>query len=324
MAVVGYPATLSYFSYYPFWRAFLEELKHDLLLSPPSSRRILDLGVLETVSDACVPIKLAHGHALALASRVDFLLVPRFVSVRRKATFCPKFLGLPDMLRATLDGLPPLLDNRIDLAKGRGELRRVCGKIGARLGAGYFAVGRAYRKARRCQREYQKLLLDHWFPLEAFGRIFEGKGQEPRREGSLNLAVLGYPYQVHDPYISVNLLSNLERMGVNVWTAEMVPEKVLLKYAGRLPKELFWQYSRQVVWATYYYQEQNFIDGIIHVTAFGCGPDAMVDKIMELETRARGKVPFMSLAIDEQTGEAATLTRLEAFVDMIRLRRGRL
>jgi predicted nucleotide-binding protein (sugar kinase/HSP70/actin superfamily) len=42
----------------------------------------------------------------------------------------------------------------------------------------------------------------------------------------------------------------------------------------------------------------------------------MVDKTLELEAKAAG-VPFLSLTIDEHTGEGGVQTRLEAFVDML-------
>ncbi len=42
----------------------------------------------------------------------------------------------------------------------------------------------------------------------------------------------------------------------------------------------------------------------------------MVDKTLELEAKAAG-VPFLSLTIDEHTGEGGVRTRLEAFVDML-------
>jgi predicted nucleotide-binding protein (sugar kinase/HSP70/actin superfamily) len=60
------------------------------------------------------------------------------------------------------------------------------------------------------------------------------------------------------------------------------------------------------------------IDGVIHLTAFACGPDATVDKLLEIEARKNNAKPFLSLCLDEQTGEAGCLTRLEAFVDMLR------
>ena len=109
-------------------------------------------------------------------------------------------------------------------------------------------------------------------------------------------------------------------MGTKIYTAEMVPEKILLKYEQKLPKRLFWHYSNQVIWSSYHYMDQSNIEGIVHITAFGCGPDAMVDKLMELEAKNRN-LPFMTVTIDEHTGEGGVITRLEAFLDMIRFRR---
>ena len=58
------------------------------------------------------------------------------------------------------------------------------------------------------------------------------------------------------------------------------------------------------------------IDGIVTLTAFGCGPDSlMCERIMRKAKRFNK--PLLHLTIDEQTGEAGFITRLEAFVDML-------
>ncbi|MGI6604046.1 MAG: acyl-CoA dehydratase activase-related protein [bacterium] len=43
------------------------------------------------------PVKVLHGHIAYLADKdkVDAIFLPRMVNVGTKATFCPKFLGLP-------------------------------------------------------------------------------------------------------------------------------------------------------------------------------------------------------------------------------------
>jgi predicted nucleotide-binding protein (sugar kinase/HSP70/actin superfamily) len=64
------------------------------------------------------------------------------------------------------------------------------------------------------------------------------------------------------------------------------------------------------------------VDGIIHITAFACGPDSIVDKYLEIEAKKR-KIPYMSVTIDEHTGEAGMRTRLEAFLDMLEYRRNK-
>ena len=62
--------------------------------------------------------------------------------------------------------------------------------------------------------------------------------------------------------------------------------------------------------------KDDSIDGIIHITAFGCGPDSLIGKIMELES-VDYKKPFMTIRVDEHTGENHLQTRVEAFIDMI-------
>ena len=64
----------------------------------------------------------------------------------------------------------------------------------------------------------------------------------------------------------------------------------------------------------YYYR--NKVDGLIHVTAFGCGPDAMVGKLIELEAKTSGEIPYLKILVDEHTGDAGLMTRIEAFTDM--------
>ena len=58
------------------------------------------------------------------------------------------------------------------------------------------------------------------------------------------------------------------------------------------------------------------IDGIITLTAFGCGPDSLMVERITRKAKRFNK-PLLNLTIDEQTGEAGFITRLEAFVDML-------
>lgn len=321
--IVGIPATLTYYAHYPLWKVFFSELGCDVKVSPSTNKKILDEGVKDTVTDACVPIKLIHGHVAALRDKVDFLFIPRMVNVdsEKHITFCPKFLGLPDMIKASVPNIPQIIAPELDRKKGRDYVLRACSQIGYQLGKPKSIVVKAYRKAQSVQKKFERLLIkEHLTPVEGISYIFDGEMLPEKPEADLNIAVLGYPYQIYDPYVSCNLMAWLENHGVRTWTMEMVEYSTLRSYADRLKKKMFWHFSNKVIWGCFYYLDQPQIDGIIHVTAFGCGPDAMVDKLVELECKQRG-VPFLSLMIDEQTGEGGVATRLEAFTDMLRLRR---
>ncbi len=321
---IGFPTALIYYSHFPFWQGYFNRLGVEIVTSPPTTRTILDDGAREAVADACIPIKLYHGHVLTLKDKVDALFIPRMVRINRRATFCPKFLGLPDMVRATLTGLPPIIDLQVDAGRGLLGLWPTCRGLAELLGFSLGTAWPAYREGNKHQRAYEELLRKGYLPLQAMARLRGEAVEAPSRQpGALNLAVLGYPYQVYDDYISLDIIGKLQKMRANIMTMEMLPPRRLFQLSSRLPKRLFWHFSNLVIGATYHYLQQGDIDGIIHVTAFGCGPDAMVDKLMELDVRgiSQGKVAYMSLSIDEQTGDAGVTTRLEAFVDMLHQRR---
>lgn len=295
----------------------------EVILSRPTNREILEWGIRETVTDACIPIKIFHGHVVDLQDRVDYLFIPRMVSVDGRATFCPKFLGLPDMVRFSGERLPPLIDCRMQATRYRrgvlAFLREVARRLGGRCARRW--MGAALRACRR-QRHYQQLLLKGWFPPQALRKL-DGDGAAlavPPSGDRLQVALLGYPYVLYDPFISANLCRRLEGMGVDPLTPEHIPPRVMGRQSRVLPQNFFWHYSNRAAWSSLHYLERpGRVDGVIHVTAFGCGPDAMVDKFIELESKKR-KVPFLTLTIDEHTGEGGVQTRLEAFVDMLRAR----
>jgi len=322
---IGIPRALAYFAYYPFWKGFFQSLQVEMVLSSETSKGLLDLGVKEAVADACVPIKLFHGHVLDLQDKVDYIFLPRLISVNgeQSVTFCPKFLGLPDLIKASLTDLPPIIDEKIDLKKGPVELFYICTRIGRKLGQGSWKVWKAYRKGQSLQKEFERLIRDGQItPMEAID-VLEGRSTEQnQQEYKFAFAVLGFPYTINDRFISVDLVKKLRKLGVKVLTPEMVSKEKLSAQAKKLPKNLFWYFSNQVMRAALYFIDEAKVDGIIHITAFGCGPDAMVDKMIELEAKAKEKIPFMTITIDEHTGEAGIVTRIEAFVDMLKLRRG--
>lgn len=338
LAKIGIPRTLAYFIYYPFWHVFFNELGHEIIVSPPTTRAILDAGVEEAVNDACIPIKIYHGHVAYLKDKVDFLFSPRLVGLRsfgdfKTETFCPKFLGLPDMIRAAMEDLPPIIDTRIDLRRGgpgkhfwkasdKPSMEKVCDEIGERLGESNSVVRRAVREARQIQEQFFKLLEKTYLPETAMRHLLYGEELVPAQKGQkFAVAVVGYPYCIYDPYINVGLLKILEKEGFRIYTQDMLHHRVLERSLGRLPKDMFWYFSNRAVGGAIYYAARPEIDGIIHVTAFACGPDAMVDRTMELEIRAISNKPYLSVMIDEQTGEAGIQTRIEAFADMLRYRR---
>ncbi|MGE5391792.1 MAG: acyl-CoA dehydratase activase-related protein [Deltaproteobacteria bacterium] len=344
MSKIGIPRTLAYFIYYPLWKTFLEELGEEIVVSPPTSREILDQGVKDAVNDACIPIKVYHGHAAWLRDKVDYIFSPRLVSVRLfgdfgTETFCPKFLGLPDMVRLTVDKLPPLIDTRVGIKKDPKEIFNIAAEIGGVLGKSTADTRRACQKALEVHKKYQKLLTSRILPPDAIAQIFpdepepnnkqrkavtlrEKAAHQPEDdEAGLNIAVVGYPYAIYDDYINGGILGLLSKEKVQVFTQDMLSDKVLNRQARNLPKSTFWYFSNRAVYGGLHFMKQKRIDGIIHITAFACGPDSVVDRLLEIEAHRHNSKPYLSITIDEHTGEAGIRTRVEAFIDMLNYRR---
>lgn len=318
---VGIPASLLYFAHYPMWQTFFTKLGAEVLTTGKTNRTMLDEGVKEGLADACVPVKLFFGHTIALRDKVDYLFIPRVVCLNGKTVFCPKFLGLPDMVRHGLPNMPPVIDTRLDSRDKKDRVYKSFLQLGSFLGRGWADISRAYLSALLQDRRYQKLQQSGLQPPEAMA-VLQGHAP-PQLAGSYSLtfAVLGYPYIIHDRYISVGILDKLRGMGIKVITAENLPPRALARLNTKLDKRMFWTYSDMVIRAAYYLLNRRLVDGIIHVTAFGCGPDSLVNMFLEYKAREHPDIPYINIAVDEHTGEAGLTTRLEAFVDMVRRKR---
>lgn len=63
-------------------------------------------------------------------------------------------------------------------------------------------------------------------------------------------------------------------------------------------------------------------DGLIHISPFTCMPEIMSQNIFP-NMREDCNIPVLTLIMDEQTGKAGYITRLEAFVDLMHRRKRR-
>ncbi len=319
---IGIPRGLIYYNYHPLWRAFFQALGAEVVVSPPTNRDILNRGVEKAESEFCLPVKLYYGHALFLKDLVDVLFIPRVISVEEKAYTCPKLLGLPDMIGAVDKALPPIWAPEIDLTKGRRHFYSSIFNLGKALSRSSLQIFIAYIGA---VKEYWRFQyrLKHGVPRvnaleDAAYSSEKGNGSKP-----VTIGIVGHEYNIFDSYITMNLMNRLEKLGAKVVTSDSIPHKTILREASTLPKHLFWTYEKDIIGAAFHWLKEEQVDGIVYVLAFACGPDSLIQSLLEYESKRIGKIPLMSLVIDEHSGEAGMITRLEAFVDMLMRAKGR-
>lgn len=328
MVRIGIPSALFYYVYYPKWESFFEALGAEVVCSGRTTKQILDSGVREAVADACIPVKVFFGHVLSLKDKVDYLFIPRVVCTNKRTVYCPKFLGMPDMIRHGLTGIPPIIDPRLDTRDQIFAVWKAYQNTGKMLGYNNKQILNAYRIANKTHKKYKELLVQGYHPpaaikaMKAMRTTGTKKEKytraEKKQNTELTIAILGYPYTVHDSYTSVQLVDRLEKMNIRILTADNVSALDLKKQKTGFKKTMFWTFSDQVIRAAKYYFESNLIDGAIHLAAFGCGPDSILNNFIEWEAQEYPHIPLMTLIIDEHSGEAGVTTRLEAFVDMIK------
>lgn len=328
---VGIPRSLFYYKFISLWETFFVKLGVEVVVSDATNKQILDDGVKACVDEACLPIKLFHGHVINLKDRVDYIFVPRFTSISRNEYICPEFGGLPDMVRHTIKGLPSLITAEINMRKSDKGLIRAAVEIAAQLGADKHAAEMAFRFAMESYEEFSDNVLCGALPFsEGGGAVSLGKDGTSVSSsencgavssGGMRIAVIGHSYNLYDKYISMDILNKLQKSGVAVTTIEMVQEDDINRQAAQLPKPMFWNYGRNAYGAALHLAAAGEIDGMICVTSFGCGIDSFVHDLIEKKVRRAFKIPFITITVDEHSGEAGFNTRLEAFVDMLHWRR---
>lgn len=293
---VGIPKGLLYYKYYPFLHYFFRELGGEIITSCDTNKEILDLGVKYSVDEACLPVKIFHGHTAYVKDKCDILVIPRIMQLEKKEFICPKFCGITEMVVNSIPSLPRVTSVPI-YAVPRRRLYSWALETGLNITKDKKAIVMALNTAIEKQKN--------------FNIGFEGWNY-PRK-----VALIGHPYNIYDEFTNMNVVGKLRNLEIGVVTEEDVEDENINREVERLYKRPFWTFARKSYGTGAYLAEKRLVDGIIYVSSFGCGIDSV---IVELLRERIGDFPLLVLKIDEHTGEAGVDTRIEAFADMLERR----
>lgn len=255
----------------------------------------------------------------------DYLFVPSVKSIEANVYNCSKFLGLPDVIRAVVPHCPPVIDVDIDINKGQRPLYQAIYQVGRKLTWNPVKVRRAALEALEAHSRYRTMMHEQSLtPIQAIARLY-GEGEPGPSAPSVpsrgsTVAVIGHPYVLYDEYITHRILQRLLDLGVRVATPEMASNTELGLGVERLIGRPYWTFEDEVVGAGGHYLN-SAVDGVVSVVAFGCGPDSVMLEVVQRYVKRHPTHPYMALTIDEHTGEAGLVTRLEAFLDMVKRRK---
>ncbi|MCK9444443.1 MAG: acyl-CoA dehydratase activase-related protein [Tissierellaceae bacterium] len=291
--IIGIPKGLLYYDYYPFFESFFQGLGANTVTSEDTNKTILDEGIKHCVDEACLPVKVFHGHVASLRGKSDLILIPRIMQISQGEYICPKFCGLPEMVKNSIPDLPTTIDQPI-YAASRKELFNWAKDSGGLMGASQKMIRSSFDEALEIQSRHNPGIKDENFKY--------------------TIALGGHPYNIYDKFINMNIIEKLNQMDVGILTEERVGEEIKNEEVKFLYKKPFWTFARNSFGFLSYVSKEKNVDGIIYISSFACGIDSV---IIELVKERIGNMPFMVLKVDEHTGEAGLDTRIEAFIDMI-------
>lgn len=317
---IGIPKAMSYYYYYPFLYGFFTDLGIEVILSDRTTKKTLEEGSSKVVSETCLPVKVYVGHILNLLERgVEKIFVPSFQSTAHKIYNCSKIRGLPDLIRNVIkqdfEMIEPTLD-KSEKNQGLSEFLKDCAspfgirdekRIKKAEKAGWVAYNNFHVMLK------SGMKYDEALDYALKGQVFITKDE---KEYPISVALISHAYNIYDEKISMKVFDKLEKMNVKVYTSLQLSDEHLDEGINALGQSLYWANEKEMTGCAGHYMKDNRIKGMINITAFGCGPDSlMLERIVR---RARDyAMPVLNLTIDEHTGEAGFITRLEAFVDML-------
>ena len=144
------------------------------------------------------------------------------------------------------------------------------------------------------------------------------------------IGIIGESYACIDEFTNRRITARLNRMGVEVvapiseYMFMSVVTRLYYKTQARLLKRARRFFKApgggdSLLSVGHALEFADETDGILHLYPFTCLPETSVRQVLEPYLRDRG-VAYMHMNLDEGTGEEGFNTRLETFVDMIRMR----
>ncbi len=313
---VGIPRVLNMYENFPFWATFFKRLGYRVVLSPPSNRKIYELGIESIPSESeCYPAKLAHGHIQWLIEKgIKYIFYPSIAYERNETPDagnhfnCPIVTSYPENIKNNVEDLEkynikfehPFLamtDYRIFT---EGLVR-----VFANSEYGFSApevIGAA--KA-------------GWAELMKIKQEIQEKGEEVLKwmeeTGNQGIVLAGRPYHV-DPEINHGIPELITSYGIAVLTEDSI------SHLGRVERPLIildqWMYHSRLYRAASYVKTRDDLN-LIQLNSFGCGLDAVTTDAVNDILSGSGKI-YTVLKIDEVNNLGAARIRIRSLLSALK------
>jgi predicted nucleotide-binding protein (sugar kinase/HSP70/actin superfamily) len=339
-------------------RALAQRLDLDFIVPPLTSQRTLSLGVRYSPEGMCIPFKLTMGNLIEAAEAgADTLLMPAGSGICRLGYYYKtqeqvlhdlgydaeilclgisqrKLFGLLELLKHLSNNAPwskIISAFRFGLAKlnALDRIERAVQKVRPReqvKGTADRLFAQAVKATDQADDHHtlKRVQTDY---LEQLDQVDRDDSAEP-----LVVGIIGEFYVLLEPFSNLDVEKELGRLGVEVrrsiFTSEWTKFSLFLNPLGvnekdRLHKAAMPYLKRDIGgegWETVGEKvlHAKDYDGLIHLAPFTCMPEIVAQNIMP---STKENIPVLTILCDEQLGKPGMLTRLEAFVDLLKHRR---
>ena len=288
------------------WAHFFDQMGFRLVLTPRTNSRISGLGIEAMTAETCYPIKISHGHVSELAGMTKYLFLPAIIDMptpeaSETGFYCPLIQGNQYMLKMALDldraaVLSPTVHLKYDASTLALSLSE---QLSAKIGKSRTEIKKAL---------YYALERQDQFIMEMYQR---GKeildSQDPEKP---LVIVTGRPYNLYDERLNLRLGQNLAKIGVAALPMDFIDVRSV--DLSDFPS-MYWGMGAQILrTAKTIKSHANFFG--LHLTNFSCGADSFIEHFYKY---TMGDKPYLILELDEHSGVAGVMTRLEAFKNVI-------
>ncbi len=317
---IGIPRALSYYNFFPFWYGFFTDLGIEIVLSDKTTKQTMSVGSSLVVPETCLPIKVYVGHILNLLDKgIDKIFVPSIQSIAPKIYNCSKIRGLPDLIRNVIKRDFTIIEATLDKSEKNQGLYTFLAEAVKPFGiTDTERIREASKTAWKVYNNFHVMTRSGIPYKKALKSALENKViiAENSKTYPINIALIAHGYNLYDERVSMKIFDKLEKLDVKVYTADQLTFEQMNEGLNSMKSRLYWANEYELTGAAAHYIQDRQIDGLITINAFGCGPDSLMLERISRYSRKKNK-PILHLSIDEQTGEAGFVTRIEAFVDML-------
>jgi len=303
---IGIPRALIFYELFPFFYKFLTALGFKPVLSEETNRTIIDAGTALAIADTCFPLKVCLGHIDILIKKgVKKFFIPSVITMKQNSkTFtrsfvCPYVQSFPYQAKAIFGDKIEIYAPQIYFDRGKEVIEKGLYEFARKFGKDRKEVNEAIRKAYDYQNSVQEKILD-----KVQGVLKEYNGT--------TFLICSRPYNGYDEGLNLKLMQKIRSLGILPVPLDFI--KLDYNFLTEDFYNMYWHYGQKILSSTKVISEKENLYPV-YISNFACGPDSFLINFLKEKINHK---PMLVLELDEHTGDAGFITRLEAFVDSIK------